>query len=494
MRTALLTIIVFILGSISVAAQKVTWTTNATQACDTATSQDPTSVTTYNGSIYYIYVNPSRQMVVAKITGATVQRQIIFNLEMPWDEKWHVCPTIGVDKKGYIHICGDMHNDVWKYYKSNFPEDITSWTRRYDLPGVSVTYPTIFYDNNREMYVCFRHRRDVTGLGNHRVGIARYNTDTDAFTMLGGISYTDDGVAATTKTMAWSNGFGGNGCWYIKPCHRIFFDNTNRMHFTCPLLNVCIASPYGYESNTHIIYAYSDDYGLTWHKAGGVAISSLPLTVNNASIVLNRTSQHDIIGGNCELGAFAPDKPVISYKLFSDNTTHSLMWNGTAWQEIYPPNGNEYFVSRANGYTAWYNGLQIDYTKNGVNWTTLSGTPTAFPRGVFGSMGGIDREYFKQTGNFRYHGKFNNYTSSSIFTLYTNIGNDASAVETISFDTKILSPFYRIYTLDGLYIKQIPVAITSSDKMKSAGFERGIYLAVPTHSGSGARNFKIIIQ
>lgn len=472
--------------------QTVTWTTDATQVCDQATSQDPTSVTTFNGSIYYIYVNPLRQMIVVKKTGNTVEKSIVFDLEMGLDEVWHICPTIGVDKKGYIHLCGDMHNDIWKYYKSNNPEDISGWTRRYDLPGLSVTYPSIFYDKNREMYLCFRHRRDITGLGNHRIGIAKYDADNDTFSMLGGIVYDDGGTQATTKTMAWSNNFGGNGCWYIKPCHRIFFDGNNRMHFVTPLMNVCIPSPYGYESNTHIIYAYSDDSGKTWHKAGGALISSLPLNVLNASIVLNRTSQHDIIGGNCELGAFDSNHPVISYKLFSDGTTHSVMWNGTIWKEIFPPNGNEYFMSRENGYTAWYNGLQIDYSKDGVNWKTLNGV-TPFPRGIFGSMGGMDREYFKQTGNFRYHGKFNNYTESSIFTINSNIGNEISAIEIPEyFDIKRFGN-YNLFTLQGAFIGRFDVENLNPYMLKQNGIHSGFYLAVPNGELQMRKVFRILV-
>lgn len=497
MAGKLLYIVVFTVTLLStgfVYSQKVTWTIEASQDCDNGTSQDPTSVTTFNGSIYFIYVNPARQMVVAKKTGNVIQRVIVFDLEMGVDERFHICPTIGVDKKGYIHICGDMHNDVWKYYRSNNPEDISSWTRRYDLPGVSVTYPTIFYDNNREMYLCFRHRRDLTGLGNHRVGIAKYNADNNTFSMLGGVSYTDAGVPATTKTMAWSNGFGGNGCWYIKPCHRIYFDGNNRMHFVSPLMNVCIAAPYGYESNTHIIYAYSDDFGVTWRKAGGAAITTLPLTILNATVVLNRTAQHDIIGGNCELGAFSSDRPIISYKLFSDNTTHCLMWNGSTWVEIFPPKGNEYFVSRANGYTAWYDGLNISYTNDGANWTTLTGTPTAFPRGVFGSMGGIDREYFKQTGNFRYHGKFNNYTYSSIFTIYSNIGNEISSVESIKANAIISSELYQLFSTDGRSIGTFKGEFIHSNSLKQKGIRPGIYLAVPLNIKSNVKVSRVLVQ
>lgn len=430
-------------------------TTHTTYASDTSNNQNPTSVTTYNGSIYYIYTNPARQMVVGRIKpNGSVETNIVFDLEMGLDEKYHICPTIGVDKNGYIHLCGDMHNDSWKYFRSNNPEDITSWTRRYDLPGFSVTYPTIFYDKNREMYLLFRHRQDSTGIGNHRAGIIKYNAENSTFSMLGGISYTEkDGTTPTTKTMAWANGFGGNDCWYIKPAHRIYFDNNNRMHFIANVINVCLGTfsdtdvysesllKGGYESHTHILYAYSDDTGKTWRKADGSLISSLPLNVNNASVALDRTTQHDIIGGESELGAFNTNAPIISYQLYSDNSYHTIQWNGTAWVELAIPHNTNLFMCRPNGWAAWYNGTYIDYTSDGINWTSIAGTGNNFPGGLNGvGATGIDREYFKQTGHFRYEGSNNTFTSSGIYTINSNVGNTGNiAVSSVSLNNTSVS-------------------------------------------------------
>ncbi len=458
-------------------AVSVLWTTDVTQASDVSTNQNPTSITTYNGSIYYIYVNPARQMVVAKKTGNTVVKDTVFDLEMGLDEKYHICPVIGVDKKGYIHIAGDMHNDGWKYFRTNKPEDISSWTRRYDLPGVSVTYPNFFYDKNREMYICFRHRKDDGTGGNQRVGLMKYNAENSTFTMLGGVSYTEkDGAATSTKTMGWANGFGANGCWYIKPGHRVYFDANNRMHFITAVVNVCLdmfgknesynadVMKGGYESNTHILYAYSDDLGATWHKIDGSLITSLPLNVNNATIALDRTAKHDIVGGECELGAFDTNHPIVSYQLTSDGSKHSIRWDGNAWVEIKLPGGrsSNVFMSRENGYTAWYNGSYVDYSNDGINWITQIGSPQ-FPKGINGvGMTGLDREYFKQTGDFRYLGTFNNASTTSIFTLNTNIGNEGNIVPTsVSLSSK--SETVNVGTTKQLKATILPANVSNSN-------------------------------
>lgn len=413
-----LLIIAWIYGLSQLNAQYVSInvTTEASQQMNGTSNGDPTSVTTYNGSIYWAYIDTNRYFTVAKKTGDNIQRVEVFLLEANLTDLYHINPTLGVDKNGYIHIAGDMHNRDFKYYRSNNPEDISTWTRRVDIPGYSVTYPSKFYDNTKNLYIAFRHRTDGVGNGNHRAGVVRYDADNNTFTMLGGTNYNEkDGSQSTTKTLIWSNGFGGNDCWYIKPGHKIHFDGNNRMHIMATLIDQCIAAPLGYESNTTIIYAYSDDFGSTWHKAGGELINTLPLSYTNASIVLSRSSQHDIYGGYGEIGAFSSDRPVISYKLSSDNTNHTVMWNGSSWIEIFPPNQTEVFMSMNNGFSAWSNGNSIYYTSDGENWS--QGFGGDFKGGNPGINGGIDREYFKQTGNFRYFGKFNSYTNGSIFTI-----------------------------------------------------------------------------
>jgi hypothetical protein len=72
-------------------------------------------------------------------------------------------------------------------------------------------------------------------------------------------------------------------------------------------------------------------------------------------------------------------------------------------------------MSRGNGVSAWFDGYSVCYSSDGMNWENAVGS---FPGGLTGvSMTGLDREYFKETGNIRYHGKFNSFTNTSIFTV-----------------------------------------------------------------------------
>jgi hypothetical protein len=436
-----------------------------------------------------VYINTDRQIVVAKKTGDNISKYILFTVEMPPEERWHFCPTIGVDKKGYIHVTGDMHNASWKYYVSKYPGDVASgFNRRTDLPGIQITYPTIFYDNNRELFVCFRHASNTSGKGNHRGGIIRYNADTDVFTMLGGISYEDisgnpvktpPAGATPTKTMVWGNGTGGSNGWYQTPGIRIHFDHTNRMHLIAAVINIHIDTTH--DSHTHIIYAYSDDLGNTWHKVNGDPIMSLPLTVTNASVVIDRTSTHDIFGHQCELGAFDPEHPIVTFRLSSNFSTHSVMYDGSKWVTLLPPRSTNLMMSRANGYTAWYNGTYIDCSADGKNWKTITGE-TTFPGGVYADQSAIfDREYFKETGNIRYHGKFSNYTVSKIFTIYSEIGNDPNVIDDVrAYSLKdIADENFTLYDLSGLKITKVQGVSLSSNGLKEKGVSVGIYFAVP---------------
>jgi hypothetical protein len=486
----LVVIILFFIINTCYSQTKVSWITDAQQAVDNGTSQDPTSVITYNGSIYWVYVNVARQMVVAKKNGNDVQKHILFNLESPPDERWHICPTIGVDKKGYIHVTGDMHSGSWKYFMSLQPENISSFERRYDLPGSSITYPSIFYDNNHEMFICFRHMKDGA-LGYHRGGVIRYDADTDVFTMLGGTDYNSPDYNSSdtkkTKTLIWGNGFGGNSadginfCFYQTPGIRVYFDQNNRMHLIATVINKCIQAPKGYESHTHIIYAYSDDLGNTWHKINGDEILSLPLTVNNASIVIERMDQNDIYGADCELGAFDSNRPIVTFRLSSDNSNHSVMYNGGSWVALRPPRSTNLMVCRPNGYAAWYNGVYIDYTNDGQNWNTIVGE-TQFPGGIYPDQGGFfDREYFKQTGNIRYHAKFNNYTVSKIFTIFSEIGNIPNAIDAIKTYSllDIADKEFTVYNLSGISVITTKGSSLNATNLKALGIAAGIYFAVP---------------
>ncbi len=67
---------------------------------------------------------------------------------------------------------------------------------------------------------------------------------------------------------------------------------------------------------------------IPFKKAGGADIS-LPLTVDNASVVVARSSEQDLLPES-HVGALNSNTPVVSYRT-SDGTSYGKMWDGASW-------------------------------------------------------------------------------------------------------------------------------------------------------------------
>lgn len=360
-----------------------------------------TSVTTYNDNIYYTYVGADQTMYVGKKTASDNTVMAVWtNLQ---SDRNHTKPSIAVDKNGYVHVTGDMHNQEWRYYISSNPEDINSWTKK-DLPGgQKVTYPEFYKDRNDELYLMYRIR-NVVGTRERRdhVGaMIRYNADSQSFQVLGGTNYDSD---EPLKAMVWGLGHGGQGCWYQQPRPRIYFDEKNRMHLTASVIDGCLDELDGdgdYNNQSHVIYAYSDDGGETFNKIDGTAIGSLPLSKDNASVVVERSSQQDIVPAQ-QIGAFNTNSPVVSYGL-NDGSHFSRRWNGSKWVDINVPDNTATFMTHKSGVLAWYykfetGNARFQITADGKNWVALEAPSNGNPNRFSEAM---DAAYFDQTGDFR---------------------------------------------------------------------------------------------
>ncbi len=375
-----------------------------------------TSVTTNNGDIYYTYVGSDEKIYVGKKRNGTDNVYAVMTSLQSND--FHTKPSIAIDKNGYIHLTGDAHNQDWKYYISNEPYNIYGWTRKYP-PGQRVTYMEFYKDRDGELYTLFRMK-----LGNasedHVGTMMKYNADNDTFTLLGSTNYTPDGPVV--KAIVYGLDGGGFGCAYQQPRPRIFFDKNNRMHLTASVIDPCYTNGNsGYDRQTHVIYAYSDDGGNTFKKPGGANIS-LPLTVDNASVVVARSSQQDILPES-HVGALDSNTPVVSYRT-SNGTAYGKRWNGSSWVNLaLPDDSSSLFLTNRDGVIAWYHKYQtgnarFNLTNDGVNWTSVN-APGGGTNNRYNEA--IDHQYFEETGDVRIH-----------FSYYTGSGQSC---ETHTFDT-----------------------------------------------------------
>ena len=359
---------------------------------------DCTPITTYNDIIYTAWIEGNTLKVSKKSNGSTTTSSIRNNIQ---NDKYHVMPSIAVDKMGYIHIVADVHNQDWIYYISNNPESIGSFTKHNpgtsQCPdGVDITYPEFFKDVNNELYLTYRHQTQFNGEVAGKMGgaIAKYNTESKSWTMLGGTSHGGD------KTMIWANGGAGKKGFYQKPLIRLFWDSTNRMHLVSTVA-VENAPNKSYDGMTDVLYAYSDDGGFIWKKSNGTKIDNLPLTRKNASVIVNRSSEKDIVSG-ARVVAFNRNKPVVAYQIGEGSNEQMFLktWDGSSWTEIDAPYKATDLYARRNGevvifrpFNGWY------ITKDeGETWINMRSNPSTYN----GASDQVDYEHYMTNGDFRW--------------------------------------------------------------------------------------------
>ena len=141
-------------------------------------------VWTYEGHIYAARVNRRQEIIITqkKPDGTTTEQVVFKGVQL----NNHNAPSIAVDKSGYIHITGDLHNGgfqegkrgQWNYWVSDNPHDITSFTFRGGsvwnepktwLPSNMSSYVLFRPDNNDDLFVTWRGRMlSRTDIGSYR--------------------------------------------------------------------------------------------------------------------------------------------------------------------------------------------------------------------------------------------------------------------------------------------------------------------------------------
>ncbi|MEI8207322.1 MAG: hypothetical protein WCG03_10630, partial [Kiritimatiellales bacterium] len=231
--------------------------------------------------------------------------------------------SLGVDRDGYLHLTGGMHNIVLPeryipgsfeklglsrdynaetfpnimYWVSEKPGDITSFkfagqkNNPRTIPVLQgLNYMSIERDRNGALYVFGR----IYAQGMQAFGLYRYDASAKRWKALGGfapdmkkadpawanlqIMSGDVGLLRSlqvkvddprTKAIFWDKGTS----WYAFSRGSLRFDKQNRMHFSVPLRSI---GPDGIMVS-QALYAYSDDCGETFYRADGTLIQSLPM-------------------------------------------------------------------------------------------------------------------------------------------------------------------------------------------------------------------------
>ena len=120
----------------------------------------------YKGNVYALYMRQGDEVImVAKVplNGSEAVTLPLTKNEKTAPKDNHMLFIIEVDRSGYIHVCGGMHSSKIGYWRSDRPEDISSFTRMMPddtlPPGTqpcpiagSITFPLFFSDRHGQLF------------------------------------------------------------------------------------------------------------------------------------------------------------------------------------------------------------------------------------------------------------------------------------------------------------------------------------------------------
>ena len=164
------------------------------------------SLLTNENRQYVAYYNANRNMVVGqrelsddkfdlyqmpapkRLKNVENKRGRISSTEVGWDS--HNSITMAVDKKGYVHLSGNMHVDSLTYFKSQKPNDIFSLERQFPMVGsneLKATYPKFMLTKDQDLI--FHYRDGGSGNGNEIYNI--YSTKNKSWSRMLDVPLTD---------------------------------------------------------------------------------------------------------------------------------------------------------------------------------------------------------------------------------------------------------------------------------------------------------------
>lgn len=257
---------------------------------------------------YIAYYDSSRQMTVAQRKLDESEWNIV---KLPEKVEWdsHNYIAMEIDKKGSIHVSGNMHGDSLVYFKSSEPHHIKSLERIRTLIGDQedvVTYPLFF--ETPEGSLIFQYRIGISGKGNQIYN--RYNPET--------------GIWSRLLDKPLMDGKGEMSAYIHGPV----LGPDDYYHLIWVWRDTPDAA-----TNHDLSYTKSKDL-FHWEKSNGDP-QSVPITFENGEIVDSVLSHQGMINGNTMIGFDLEKRPVITYHKYDKNGNTQIfnarLENGT-WQ------------------------------------------------------------------------------------------------------------------------------------------------------------------
>ncbi|GAB3679134.1 BNR-4 repeat-containing protein [Salinisphaera aquimarina] len=349
-----------------------------------------------NGAVYTVNVEPGTNKIPTYGLGLnTVVRRGQRDADGRWrwtshlidpqtpNDPYHTQASIGLDKRGYVHVVYAMHYLPWRYSVSARPDSIdkfifrgqrSSVTARYKaqhrdvefpgpgtaaIPGIQVTYPAFFTDRNGELYVTYRYAVRPKRTWAERVfagSIARYDVNTRRWIQIGGdvslgaadVDLPPGKRSLTTRPFAMEPG------WWTYQI-RLAFDRNNGMHASW-LWRIGNSGP----DNRHPSYAYAPAGSDIFYRSDGSAYT-LPIRLHSADWIAPKTL------------------PPLGPKGFYNPARMAVTDGGNSVVSVQAVDGRRYAV-RLNDKGVWqqpepipYDAWQIRYDDQGREWAFATG-------------------------------------------------------------------------------------------------------------------------
>lgn len=350
-----------------------------------------TQVWHFKESTYVVWVDVNYRAQITQITkGVATTVPLDENPDYLVQKDGHHRFSLGVDKLGYVHVTGDMHNytDMTTgvitpyparyqkrkilYWRSNKAEDISGkfsfMGDSFDkaMRGSGWMMGRFFTDNKGELFYsshvqAFRSR---TNFGQMGVGLYKYNAEQELWTAIGGIAPVEESnITYIFPVLYWEySGFNNSQFQNYQPVFR--FDKANTMYFA--LTGNTVRTLNG---ANRLLFAKSEDGGMTWKRANDSVIAGLPIRgisglANSADVILD-TGTSNFLEPKPGLTIDANNKPGVLVQ------NQWRVWDGESWS-LNTPLNYETGLTANHGYRLPNNSLIF----NATGWNKLLRTPS----------------------------------------------------------------------------------------------------------------------
>ena len=213
------------------------------------------------------------------------------------------------DRKGHLHIAGNMHCSPLRYYRTTTPADIHTfkaiheWTGEYED---SVTYPSVLKLRDGSIYLMYRHGGSGNGM---RVLI---HFDEEKQQWINAVSALTNGRDRNPTCNAYPFSVPAQDAVGGKPVEGILEDTNGVWHIAW-----CWRQTPDVVTNFDLCYAKSHDLGKSWQSWDGKDLE-LPMTPENSYVVESIPQKSGLMNA----GTLVVDDegyPYIGYTRFDSN-------------------------------------------------------------------------------------------------------------------------------------------------------------------------------